>query len=727
MKSIKRIKSKKIKYLFLFMVCSFFCIEFAFSNSAIVVSPVSGTWANYQSLVIYVPKDANVFYSFTGSDPLVSGFAYDGPVLIEKTGVVNLRIATVTSEGTISEQKVSYTVNPVPTDQSFYTLASKTPLVKISSEQSFDIPNTMVYSIGDDEQPYISGRLLSVSNTNGLSRIVPILIKNDEALYRVMAQISPNEVDVNYESSDSKFPFPVTCQYWSDFTFYPGDEYSISIDNTEWLSGEVKATLDRNCSHVILYKNQKNMVSSYVLLPPKPELLRVSETSSISSPVDLIISDDRFTFAMESGKKLSSCRIDTLYGDDLAGTLDFSVYFGNIYQGKLSVTLALDKKPPKTPVFSSDSHDFYSRKPITVKLDSDGEIYYRIITPVLSDFGFDDSFVQQQAILTAEDKDTPFEKFNHGLFKLPGNKSGAVFYTVEAYALDYAGNKSDVSTFSAVVDPHNYYVVAHSVSTDKSPSDGSPNRPYSDLSKVLQMVNTNANFVRLHLDGSFLDLPQLTVKTECELLGTGGTRLEFAKECGFLLDGANLTITNCIIEQTNGSSVTTEIDNKTVTKEQIFQQDLFTINNGNLFLNGCEVVAVLGLNGTVVKGQNSLVQIMDSSITAQTKKYSALITGVNCSIDIHNSTFVSIAPTAVCFTINLGTADIKNSTCTLIGNMGRVGEFSRCDLQLTDNNFIHNVDSSITLDKTYAIWIDGRTRLLQEKNNTCSGFSSIFE
>ena len=64
-----------------------------------VLSPVEGTWANKQMLVIENTGDGDYLYSLDGSDPESFGFAYDGPVLIDLTGNVNLKVAFLQKSG----------------------------------------------------------------------------------------------------------------------------------------------------------------------------------------------------------------------------------------------------------------------------------------------------------------------------------------------------------------------------------------------------------------------------------------------------------------------------------------------------------------------------------------------------------------------------------------------------------------------------------------------------
>ena len=57
-----------------------------------LLSPVEGEFANRQMLVIDNSSGGDFFYSIDGADPETFGFAYDGPVLIDLDGPVELKI-----------------------------------------------------------------------------------------------------------------------------------------------------------------------------------------------------------------------------------------------------------------------------------------------------------------------------------------------------------------------------------------------------------------------------------------------------------------------------------------------------------------------------------------------------------------------------------------------------------------------------------------------------------
>ncbi len=96
---------------------AFFCFSFSVFAQR-VISPVAGNFCNKQPLVIDVSDGAECFYSLSGTDPLASGFAYDGPVLIDITGRVDVKIAVI-KENSKEEIEISYNVkeeNPFETD-----------------------------------------------------------------------------------------------------------------------------------------------------------------------------------------------------------------------------------------------------------------------------------------------------------------------------------------------------------------------------------------------------------------------------------------------------------------------------------------------------------------------------------------------------------------------------------------------------------------------------------
>ena len=95
----------KKKLVFTFFIFSF--SVFCFAQR--IISPVAGNFCNKQPLVLDVSDGAECFYSLSGTDPLTSGFAYDGPVLIDASGRINLKITAI--RGDLKEEiEINYNV-----------------------------------------------------------------------------------------------------------------------------------------------------------------------------------------------------------------------------------------------------------------------------------------------------------------------------------------------------------------------------------------------------------------------------------------------------------------------------------------------------------------------------------------------------------------------------------------------------------------------------------------
>ena len=92
---------------------TFFLFSFCFAYEIDVLSPKKGEWANKQMLVIndFPNPNGDFFYSLDGSDPQSFGFAYDGPVLIDVSGEIQLKVAYIDKAGAVSKKEISFSVN----------------------------------------------------------------------------------------------------------------------------------------------------------------------------------------------------------------------------------------------------------------------------------------------------------------------------------------------------------------------------------------------------------------------------------------------------------------------------------------------------------------------------------------------------------------------------------------------------------------------------------------
>ncbi len=151
----------------------------------VIVSPVEGTWTNRQSLVLEVPEAYEVFYSFSGSHPMDSGFAYDGPVMIEAEGAVSLRIALVFPDGNAAVYTVDYTVEPAEEElDTFLPLNFRQPVVSYTIGQSIAIPPGFSYRLGNSSNFLPGEKVLSLEGGSFPFRYLPCEIMDGNRAWR---------------------------------------------------------------------------------------------------------------------------------------------------------------------------------------------------------------------------------------------------------------------------------------------------------------------------------------------------------------------------------------------------------------------------------------------------------------------------------------------------------------------------------------------------------------
>ena len=201
----KKISFKKQKSNFTrFAIFSvlFFLVSFSsFAEKSHIISPVVGTWSNYQTILLDVPEGASAFYSFTGDNPLYSGFAYENPVLLELEGNINLKVVIVNSDNSVIEESVDFSVKNTPIDLQFYIENKNQALIPVK-EKNVSIPSYMKYSISDSTEPYLKGWTLTINSENSLEQVLPLVIKNQNDMYRFMLHIMPS-----VSKDDSQYNF----------------------------------------------------------------------------------------------------------------------------------------------------------------------------------------------------------------------------------------------------------------------------------------------------------------------------------------------------------------------------------------------------------------------------------------------------------------------------------------------------------------------------------------
>ena len=369
-------------FLFLFIAFNSFAQK--------IINPSQGTWANKQVLVLDIPLGANAYYSVNGTNPETSGFAYDGPVLLDLVGDVDLSVVIVDKNGEKSTHKVSYSVSEKILDEeieysSFVKKVTSNVFYEYTSGEIFDIPSTLEYSMGALPEIFEPGKTLSISADSIFSRYLPCSVSNEEATWRFVIKVIPSVSGI-YSRKD----VPFEIEDWETVNF-TDMKMIYKIDNQWWEQPKLPVKLDRSVSHMISWQSidysNENPVNFFVL-PAKPEVVTSTDKCGVVSLK--LKGEDGYKFGLmnevdSSSELFDSITLDTFQGDSYQGNLSLGIFYDSVFQGKYDLTFNVHKKNPLQPKILFSSEKRISRDSVDVKLNTEfnNQIFYCVAGPVI--------------------------------------------------------------------------------------------------------------------------------------------------------------------------------------------------------------------------------------------------------------------------------------------------------------------------------------------------------
>lgn len=713
----KKISFKKQKSNFTrFAIFSvlFFLVSFSsFAEKSHIISPVVGTWSNYQTILLDVPEGASAFYSFTGDNPLYSGFAYEKPVLLELEGNINLKVAIVNTDNSVIEESVDFSVKNSPIDLQFYIENKNQALIPVK-EKNISIPSYMKYTISDSTEPYLKGRTLTINSENSLEQVLPLVIKNQNDMYRFMLHIMPSvskddsqynftnntlSNDVTFEDDYtvrriekklSQVPFTLEFTDWTKLKISANENIYISIDDDIWQTGTFVLDMNRNEEHTLSWidlsgLNPEEFIPEqfkvcYTVIPKMPNLVVVQEkTKVVNISLDdkfytmKILQDYNFSSSVNDYKK-NYCLIDTILGNYLEKNICFDVFYDNVYQGKLFTEVLIDKESPKIPDIEISNKNFFVREPVSIKFKTDEKVFYVLKSKLLSNLNLKNLELEVNKNFDI-DLNSAVELTNDTLY-LAEDKNNAIFYNLAYFSKDDFGNVSDIEYYQILIDSYNYYIESSSKNTNYI-QDGSAARPFSDISQILPYLNKN-EFIKIHIEGTFENIPSMVITSPCEFISVNGARLSFAKDSFFDVQSSSLKIYNCIFEQ-----------DFTKNKNSFSQQNLFKLNNSSLIIDNCEFVSLYENNGSVIFADNSDVTILNSGITIQSNIFASVFNLLNSNLTCKQSRISAVSDSSIALTMNLGKLVFENSQFYIDGKTTKFYELFGVEYNINNNKFLY--------------------------------------
>ncbi|MBR5965970.1 MAG: chitobiase/beta-hexosaminidase C-terminal domain-containing protein [Treponema sp.] len=691
-----------------------FCIaQFALFAEVTVVNPAPGAYANLQALVLESNAGEEVYYSFSGTDPLAQGFAYDGPVVLDVTGNVELRVVSVDQNQNRNEQKIYFSVEPAQSqneEQAAFLKSLETgPCFDFVAGQKIQVPFSLNYSFFQNKN-FEKGREISVSKNATMERFVPINISDGANVWRYVIRILPAEAGVL-----TKRDAPFEAKDWATLVF-TDQKKMYSLDGDWWQAAGKAVEIDRSKDNFVYCQSvdfsSENSIEKFSL-PAKPVLkaerdydgcLVITAQGKNGEQFELASSSLSTSKLISQGmfKKLV---LDTFPGDKIEGRLAVDVYCEQVYQGVLYIDVLVNRSTPPAPKIISSAKSSYARDEVRVcaQLDPKVKIFYSISNPISIEPSFEPVALESLKFVHGD-----YDLYKGQSITLFGDTERILAYQVLFYSQDESGIKSATSEYQVIIDKYNYYVDPASQAQEQ---DGTPFAPFKDLSRLSKIVGKN-NFSRFFIKGTVaLNPGEVSINNNVEFCGIDEAHIVVPANSALAVKNAGLYSQNIFWEKVEPPSVTKKLRAvaKALTNLFIFEHSAATFKN-------CQAVARFSGDGRVFNCSSSTLSLDSTGVTSEAQGYSCVLASTgNSKIIVKNSRLLCIADTAVDLSLNGGSLDFDNNFAQITGRMGRPAEFIDCSVRLVNNKFTADTQNKTADYKS--VYTAGKTAFTEDKGN----------
>ncbi|MCQ2612033.1 MAG: chitobiase/beta-hexosaminidase C-terminal domain-containing protein [Treponemataceae bacterium] len=724
-----------------------------------VLSPVPGVWKNPQALYVQKDESSDVYYSLNGTDPLESGLAYDGPILIEGTGKKTIIVTEARADGSFHSETITWTVTG-NVQLPYVPFSRREGCVSLSENGGFPIPSDCTFVSGDlsdisdfEETASKGGIYFSVGRSSGRCTD-PLVIRNENGFYRYLISYGSDSPDILH-TKPAEADETIEFADWNYVRFYQGQIVLYKIDDGPWIQTMEPVFIDRTQDHVLSWKLLSPVLSyddsafvpepgRELFVPAKPALSGMPEKGVSNRTVSLSLEAPDFLFAFEDDSGLVSYdsvyHLDVLPGDDKLLEKTLTVYYRGIRQGTIPVQVRLDKRCPETPkIFAgmgktdvTGSSGFYRTK-VSLDFSSSTNVYVGLSSPITVQNGYDERLMAQ-ALRLLETEKTKIQYSEYTSNQLSyDNVQGAALVYVSAYSQDDAGNRSESVDYTFVIDRVNFYVKQNYVSPAATVHDknddvfwlcgttvpGTKLCPFSSISEALIPVNAiyllkPETKTRVFVSGVYNLSSDLVVFGNCDFWGENNARLIFAPDSSFVQKGGNLGLYHFSVESSASAD-----------SASLFQKQLISIKNGSFSASDCDFVSVGESRFSCFSVKDSVLDLKYCSVSVSAASYGVFVTSENSDLNLNKVKGVLQAKTGVCLSVSGGSCSLSGLNLSISGSFARGAEFSGVRWNLSDSFF--SAKNVQTLSSV--LWQDNKSFCSDKAlldSNVYSGFSSLF-
>ena len=752
----------------------------------VIVSPRSGTWMNKQPLVLEVPESCEVFYSFSGSHPMESGFAYDGPVMLDAEGDVSVRIALVFPHGDAMIYTIDYSVQPQKGDADLsLDVNFSQPLAIYSMGQQIVIPEGYSYRLGDSPVFLPGQQVLSLDGGTFPQRFVPCQVTDGVNSWRFV--ISPSGIAAAGTTTGDTLPSPKVEGASAKPEGNPMPAVDVSA-TTRVSTGEVKVEYYSPTAGALPPVDTGSHLTHQQETSPEPVLDYSQPPFQISDWGTLTFTRNKLIYSMDDSiwqEATGSVLLDrsvghTIYWQSVAyeqGNPVYSMYLPPrpsgqlVFHGCEAIDISLGKDFTLTPTGSGQT-------PLSsIRIDAFYGEEFSGTFPV--DVYYQGMYQGDAQVMVSIDKCPPEAPAINADSKLFYNRKevhltldqkddSTVFYSLELLVSEESGFKDlaldlsdtlslmDSSVAGADFQPYNGQPIrlephlnhAHLFQVRAYSEDQNGNRSqmvsYQTIVDPLNFyveANSDESAGSMNGDGSlarpFVSVQQALEETAAldfvriHLLGMVPVDdvLSIPSSCEIIGNDAGSGLA-----MLSGGRLVVR-NSQVVIKDCVLEkqstdrfdmtdgQPLLSVLNGSLSLHNCEVLGDFSSNGTLISAVDSTVSVFDSGITLQSGGYGALLSGLRSYVVVDGGRLTVVAPTAVVFSLSAGGFQLSDSQCRIFGNLGRVAELTGVGYSLIGNEF-HGVfkGRSAMTAQLVPVWKDVRSKQIESRDNIISGF-----
>ena len=675
-----------------------------------VVSPADGVWRNKQALVLKTESDVDIYYSLTGADPVVSGFFYDEPVLINETGQVRLRIAAVSHNGSRKDFSVEYTVDEGKSGDfdalPFVQHIKHNPVMIYESGTAFRIPAGLLYSLDNRREPYLEGGVLSLSARNNVERYIPCSIADADSGEKVHFVI---HVTAATKQVPHKVELPFEVTDWTHISLNDKN-FIYSVDGDMWAAGK-DCELDRSVPHTIAWQSIDYSSDSAVFeytLPAKPSIFATANPDRSAcffiEEVPSEQADDLSGFLVDTQGDGDNKSLHYSFADgsrmafanafaheDLKERVQLALYCDGNLQGTIEQYVHIDRLPPAPPEITASSE---GSSAIQITAEKGSHVFYALSSPV--EAPLERPGYYQKGLIPEQTGE--FKLYDGGAIDLYSGDGCALFYQISAFALDSSGNKSDTTELALIVDKANYYLAPEHTGGKQ---DGSFENPFTTMEQFLTLLGVSEGKVNLHVFGT-VQLPSrdILIDKPCHFVGHDDARFVFSKQSVFKVTGAPVEVEDFVLEK----YATGDME----------RGNLFDLVDASLSIDRCELSGVFTEGGSLIMSKDSSVRLEDTGLTAKADTWACNLQAEGSTVTATGCRWTSSAAACVNASVAGGSSSFDGCSFSLIGKLGRGIELQGAASSVVDSEFIARLDPDTR--NSFAIWSDNKDIVTSEGN-----------